>query len=221
MSVDTCNVHNSIFIKKVKQTRVVVVEEEKSKKSFSKLQSLVASVSKRRKDSSLLNKYASTTSLPTEPLKPPTRLRPSISARPFSQFFFPIKEEPANEAGQQTKKKINKRHSVAVDLVDDMASASSSRSSSLKTIRNPVLLEDNVVIATSSDIVVDTKKQNNRLSGVARARTVLRLDSNKTREIKAIHVWKDTVSQLSLTDNYEAEQDLYHILSHPALLVYI
>ncbi|GAA5811688.1 hypothetical protein MFLAVUS_005129 [Mucor flavus] len=218
MSVDTCNVHNSIFIKKVKQTRVVVVEEEKSKKSFSKLQSLVASVSKRRKDSSLLNKYASTTSLPTEPLKPPTRLRPSISARPFSQFFFPIKEEPANEAGQQTKKKINKRHSVAVDLVDDMASASSSRSSSLKTIRNPVLLEDNVVIATSSDIVVDTKKQNNRLSGVARARTVLRLDSNKTREIKAIHVWKDTVSQLSLTDNYEAEQDLYHILSHPALL---
>lgn len=217
MSVDTCNVHNSIFIKKVKQTRVVVVEEEKSKKSFSKLQSLVASVSKRRKDSSLLNKYASTTSLPTEPLKPPTRLRPSISARPFSQFFFPIKEE----AEQQTKKKINKRHSVAVDLVDDMASASSSRSSSLKTIRNPVLLEDNVVIATSSDIVVDMKKQNNRLSGVARARTVLRLDSNKTREIKAIHVWKDTVSQLSLTDNYEAEQDLYHILSHPALLVYI
>ncbi|GAA5798354.1 Dbl homology domain-containing protein [Helicostylum pulchrum] len=225
MSVDTCNVHNSIFIKKVKQTRVVVVEEEeaKSKKSFSKLQSLVASVSKRRKDSGLLNKYASTTSLPSEPLKPPTRLRPSISARPFSQFFFPIKEEPANEAGQQTttKKKINKRHSVAVDLVvDDMVSASSSsRSSSLKTIRNQAqLLEDNVVITTNSDIVVDMKKQNNRLSGVARARTVLRLDSNKTREIKAIHVWKDTVSQLSLTDNYEAEQDLYHILSHPALL---
>ncbi|KAG2230981.1 hypothetical protein INT48_002760 [Thamnidium elegans] len=140
MSVDTCNVHNSIFIKKVKQTRVVVVEEGKTKKSF-------------------------------------------------------------------------------IDLVDDIVSASSSRSSSLKTIKNQALLEDNVMIATNSDIVgVDMKKQNNRLSGVARARTVLRLDSNKTREIKAIHVWKDTVSQLSLTDNYEAEQDLYHILSHPALL---
>lgn len=236
MSVDACNLHSSsIFLQKIRP------REEKKKTSFSKLQSvglsLVASVSKRKaNDNTLLNKYASTTSLPST-VKPPTRLKPSISARPFSQFFFPIKEEEEstnkinliNE--QQTtgpeKKKINKRHSVSVDLIDDSTSNySSSRSSSLKTIKTQLVL-DNVIIETNSDIQCiqsditfpTTNNNNKRLSGVARARTVLGLDSNKSREIRAIHVWKEAIAQLSTTD--DEQDELYNILSHPALIVTI
>lgn len=263
MSVDAYNnlQSSSILLKKVRPINNVVVIRDhdqpppspvptvmvENKKKFSKLHSLVASVSKRRVTAAAtttkgdnLNKYGSTTSLPTEPLKPPMRLKPSISARPFSQFFFPIKEEPGKEQQQQQtkpiiKKRLNKRHSIAMDLIetpDEMISASSSRSSSLKTVKNQPIM-DNVVIATTtsdlnpciqSDITFLTTTSNKRLSGVARARTVLRFDSNHKREMKALDVWKDTITQLSedVEENrLEAEKDLYHILSHPALLVTI
>ncbi|KAG2206293.1 hypothetical protein INT47_007307, partial [Mucor saturninus] len=210
--------------------------------------SLVASVSKRKtssKDPSF-NKYASTTSLPNHNNKPPpARLKPSVSARPFSQFFFPVKEEmilveqqttrPENRRPTLTKNKNNNnRHSVSLELIDDSSNYSTSRSSSLKTIKTP-FVSDNVVIATansSSDIITSTSascipadimtmtfptsNNNKRLSGVARARTVLRLDSNKSREIRAIHVWKEAIAQLSTTD--DEQDELYTILSHPALI---
>lgn len=234
MSVDACKLHpSSIFLQKIRP------REDKKKSSFSKLQSvglsLVASVSKRKKET--FNKNASTTSLPTSALKPApppvARLKPSISARPFSQFFFPIKEE---EQQITKEKKINKRLSVSLDLIvdDSTSSYSTSRSSSLKTVKtqcvgyNDELLIVATTTTTTSDIISNNNQSditfptmisnnNKRLSGVARARTVLRLDSNKSREIRAIHVWKEAIAQLSTTD--DEQDELYTILSHPALIV--
>lgn len=256
-----------------------------------------------------LNKHVSSNSLPSieelelpkpspTPAPPPTRLKPSISARPFSQFFFPTRDEevisnnfdkkgmghlinereplpqqtqPDKQKQQQQQQKLrarqqinsSKRHSIAIDFAaaaaaDDSSpnSTTSSRSSSLKTVKNCSIV-DNVVIATNdtavglqSEITFATtvKKRNlsrtpsqqqqqqvNRLSGVARARTVLGLDSLRSREMRAINLWKDTVSQLSLDESMmygesniigeEDEEDdndgndgLIEILSHPALI---
>lgn len=256
-----------------------------------------------------LNKHVSSNSLPSieelelpkpspTPTPPPTRLKPSISARPFSQFFFPTRDEevisnnfdkkgmghlinereplpqqtqPDKQKQQQQQQKLrarqqiesSKRHSIAIDFAaaDDSSpnSTTSSRSSSLKTVRNCSIV-DNVVIATNDTTVgiqseinfatgTTIKKRNlsrtpsqqqqqqvNRLSGVARARTVLGLDSLRSREMRAISLWKDTVSQLSLDESMmygesniigeEDEEDdndgndgLIEILSHPALIV--
>ncbi|CAO3650589.1 unnamed protein product [Mucor hiemalis] len=246
-----------------------------------------------------LNKHVSSNSLPSikelqppkslsKPAPPPARLKPSISARPFSQFFFPIRDEETttssfdkkgmghltnerelppqqtqpNKQKQQQQQKLrarqqlnnSKRHSIAIDLADDSTpnSNTSSRSSSLKTVKNYSIV-DNVVIATNDTVGIQSeitfatsttvKKRNlsrspsqqqqqqvNRLSGVARARTVLGLDSLRSKEMRAIHLWKDTVSQLSLDEsmygesNIIGEEDeddndgLIEILSHPALI---
>lgn len=244
MSVDACNLHSSsLFLQKVGP------REEKKRSSFSKLQSvglsLVASVSKRKTSSSKdpsFNKYASTTSLPNHHHnKPPARLKPSVSARPFSQFFFPVSKGdigiPEQQIRSLERKKTppnnnnnNHNHSVSLDLIDDSSNYSTSRSSSLKTIKTQ-FVSDNVVIATANsssdiisnsspaDIILPTNNNNKRLSGVARARTVLRLDSMKSREIRAIHVWKEAIAQL--TTNDDEQDELYTILSHPALIVTI
>ena len=200
---------SSILLKKVRPTNTTHHKKEEKNtfdlkssrsSSFSKIQSVglsfVASVTTRKKSCSSSNsskeaakptnkridlssnkKNTSTNSLPTLPTP---RLKPSISARPFSQFFFPVKEESnedifitkkksaghlrepkAQEPPQQTQQAKNqqqslirtktsstKRHSIAIDFVDRSDSNASSRSSSLKTIKN-VLLVDDVVIATN------------------------------------------------------------------------
>lgn len=252
-----------------------------------------------------------------------SRLRPSISARPFSQFFFPVKEESTSidevmaaepkkpgknnlknnlkkvssplesqtpqtqleshhqqkhthqqqlqlqqqKKQQQINKRKCKRHSLALDLADRRLKTSSrsssssssttltdvmglssssnisSRSSSLKTIGNqrPDLIavadtnteEDDPTRPMGKTLITDkrytfhTNTKENRLSGVvnvARARTVLGLDSPKSRETRAIHVWRENVSQLllpSTEDQIDSDGalEMYKILSSPALIV--
>lgn len=217
------DIDNNIQVKKSRST------------SLNKLQSvglsLVASVTKKRSSNNnntattttnrkstqqvINKKHVSTNSLPTVNVAPVTstlpppqmRLRPSISARPFSQFFFPIKEEKEedttfeqpsimynknrmghlkNERGQlppqQTQrnkqqqqqkhqklracKKLNtsKRHSIAVDFnsshedTNNIISSSntSSRSSSLKTVKSHSII-DNVVIATNDTVEIQSE----------------------------------------------------------------
>jgi hypothetical protein len=302
--------------------------------------SLVASISRRRSKpeaTTRLNQTiaidsSSSTSLPNPPTttsnistnsflnsRPVTprllKLRPSVSARPFSQFFFPVKEEsnividesmeeeqPENvnlkqnkdtflespsslgpaqhqhlqhqqhqqqqqqqqqhhqqqqvQQQQQTNQRKHNRHSLALDFVDrqqkissrsssssssttftdivlSSSSNSSSRSSSLKTVRNQQQLD---LIAVADDEEYDTfqckisdsrtNAKEKRLSSVARARTVLGFDSLKVKETRAIHVWRETVSQLLIpcaegqSDSDEASE-IYKIMAHPALVVCI
>ncbi|GAN08572.1 hypothetical protein MAM1_0212d08086 [Mucor ambiguus] len=218
-------------------------------------------------------------------LPPPNlKLKPSLSARPLSQFFFPsAKEEDDDEEStsrptratiarqisfsppsslqqkqQQTKTRQLNRHSIAIDFIDRQqqqteesnSSSSSSRSSSLKTIR---LLDDftikeedeeeeeeQLINTVQSDFALSStsikreycisrsisQNKEKRLSGVvnvARARTVLGLDSLKSKETRAIHVWKNTITQL-LSANPDQDcvgdddkRELYKIMAHPAL----
>jgi hypothetical protein len=252
------------------------------------------------------------------------RLTPSKSTRPFSQFFFPVKEEstividddeeeeeqsgnvnlkqkkdkrqfsfleaqtPASQLQpnqqqqqqaqqqaqpkqQQTNQLKFKRHSLALDfadrqqktssrssssssttLTDVMAfsscSNSSSRSSSLKTIRNQIQSDiiavadentteeydtfqcnDKTMISDLADkkYASRTNTKEKRLSGVARARTVLGFDSLKSRETRAIGVWQKNVSQLVTSsssiddDDDDDTMEIYKIMAHPALIVCI
>jgi hypothetical protein len=91
----------------------------------------------------------------------------------------------------------------------------------------PDMVED---ITIQSDIsFLDSKKHEHKQQKmtpptVARARTVFGLDTLKTKENRAIHVWKNTVSQLSEKERIESEKrqkddDIYDILLHPALIV--
>lgn len=296
MSIDVCK-NNSILLKKATAaaSKNDSTNDTKTKKnrssSFSKLQTLVASVSRRRTKQKGTLESKSNVSLPqpqSSPmpqLPPPNlKLKPSLSARPFSQFFFPsVKEEedeePSNiptratiarqisfsppsprQKQQQTKNRQLSRHSIAIDITDRQqqqteesgSSSSSSRSSSLKTIRllddfiikeeDEVEEEGQLINTVQSDIALSStsikrdycisrsisQNKEKRLSGVvnvARARTVLGLDSLKSKETRAIHVWKNTITQLlsanpdqdCMLDNDKRE--LYKIMAHPALIV--
>ncbi|CAO0801880.1 unnamed protein product [Mucor circinelloides] len=295
MSIDVCK-NNSILLKKATAaaSKNDSTNDTKTKKnrssSFSKLQTLVASVSRRRTKQKGTLESKSNVSLPqpqSSPmpqLPPPNlKLKPSLSARPFSQFFFPsVKEEedeePSNiptratiarqisfsppsprQKQQQTKNRQLSRHSIAIDITDRQqqqteesgSSSSSSRSSSLKTIRllddfiikeeDEVEEEGQLINTVQSDIALSStsikrdycisrsisQNKEKRLSGVvnvARARTVLGLDSLKSKETRAIHVWKNTITQLlsanpdqdCMLDNDKRE--LYKIMAHPALI---
>ncbi|KAL7311600.1 hypothetical protein PS15m_009339 [Mucor circinelloides] len=295
MSIDVCK-NNSILLKKATAaaSKNDSTNDTKTKKnrssSFSKLQTLVASVSRRRTKQKGTLESKSNVSLPQpQPspmpqLPPPNlKLKPSLSARPFSQFFFPsVKEEedeePSNtptratiarqisfsppsprQKQQQTKNRQLSRHSIAIDITDRQqqqteesgSSSSSSRSSSLKTIRllddftikeeDEVEEEEQLISTVQSDIALSStsikrdycisrsisQNKEKRLSGVvnvARARTVLGLDSLKSKETRAIHVWKNTITQLlsanpdqdCMLDNDKRE--LYKIMAHPALI---
>ncbi|KAL9554153.1 hypothetical protein MBANPS3_002953 [Mucor bainieri] len=295
MSIDVCN-NNSILLKKATAaaSKNDSTNDTKTKKnrssSFSKLQTLVASVSRRRPKQKGTFECKSNVSLPQpQPtpmpqLPPPNlKLKPSLSARPFSQFFFPSAkeeedEEPTNRPAratiarqisfsppsslqqkqQQTKNRQLNRHSIAIDFIDRQqqqteesnSSSSSSRSSSLKTIRllddftikeeDEEEQEEQLINTVQSDIALSStsikrdycisrsisQNKEKRLSGVvnvARARTVLGLDSLKSKETRAIHVWKNTITQLlsanpdqdCVVDNDKRE--LYKIMAHPAL----
>jgi hypothetical protein len=315
MSIDVCNNRNSILLKKATAAKNDSTKDTKAAKksrssSFSKLQTLVASVSKRRtkqqqKDSLECNSNVpSPTPQPSPMLAvkavevtsaaqiPPSnlKLKPSLSARPFSQFFFPsVKEEEDEETTdtttgaatratiarqisfsppsslqqkqqkqqQQTKNRQFNRHSIAIDYIDrqqqqteeSTSSNSSSRSSSLKTIRllDDLMIkeedeEEEIINTVQSEITLSSasfkknyclsrsisQNKEKRLSGVvnvARARTVLGLDSLKSKETRAIHVWKNTITQLLSTNpdrDYMLDndkRDLYKIITHPALIV--
>ena len=74
----------------------------------------------------------------------------------------------------------------------------------------------------------NSQNKEKRLSGVvnvARARTVLGLDSLKSKETRAIHVWKNTITQLLSTNPDQDcmldndKRELYKIITHPALIV--
>lgn len=301
MSIDVCK-NNSILLKKATAaaSKNDSTKDTKTKKnrspSFSKLQALVASVSKRRTKQKETLECKSNVSLsqpqpaPMPQLPPPNmKLKPSLSARPFSQFFFPSAkeeedEEPTNrptratiarqisfsppsslqQKQQQTKSRQLNRHSIAIDFIDRQqqqteesnSSNSSSRSSSLKTIRllddftikeeeeeeEEQKQEEQLINTVQSDFALSStsikrdycisrsisQNKEKRLSGVvnvARARTVLGLDSLKSKETRAIHVWKNTITQLlsanpdqdNVVDNDKRE--LYRIMAHPALTV--
>ena len=186
----------------------------------------------------------------------------------------PAHVEKGFQQQQQTKQRQFKRLSLGLDFDRQQGrshscassekgtcSNSSSRSSSLKTIRNSYLdnrlleeEENNICLQTNetglqSDITFacsttssqsSTKEhywstplynKEKRLSSVARARTVLGFDSLRSRESRAIGVWRNTVSQLLSEPNSDTStetieenshyQELYRIITHPALIVRI
>ncbi|CEP10757.1 hypothetical protein [Parasitella parasitica] len=298
MSIDVCK--NSIFLRKAAaaattatsavskndNTKDTKTTKKSRSSSFSKLQTLVASVSRRRTKQKATLESKPNVCVPQpqaqaqRPKSPPSnlKLRPSVSARPISQFFFPSSKEEEDVAAnrvtmtrqisfsppppslhqkqQQTKNRQLNRHSLAIDLIDRQqneestcSTISSSRSSSVKTIR---LLDDfaikeededdeNFINTVQSDIYVSSmsirkdyclarstsQNKEKRLSGVvnvARARTVLGLDSLKSKETRAIHVWQNTITQLLSTDPDQDcmfdndKKDLYKLIAHPALV---
>lgn len=224
---------------------------------FNKIQSIVASISKtkskHKKSTSLnskgerLQNISASSILHVDHDSP----KPSLCARPFSQFIFPVKEAEEEEEDDvfvidgPAKRKLNKhhsmtqqkqtttqRHSITLDYFNQdrhqYSTPSSSRSSSLKTIRtSEVDMEDAARFYDPNSALSRSLSQNNRFSiaSVTRARTVLGfVEPYKSRGNQPIHVWKNNMPQLSQEEEEKhatTDKDLYHILSHPALIVRI
>ncbi|KAI8372446.1 Dbl homology domain-containing protein [Blakeslea trispora] len=178
--------------------------------------------------------------------------------------------EKRSQQQQQTKQRQFKRLSLGLDFDQQQekpfslapsekgtSSNSSSRSSSLKTIRNYYIdnqlpeeenhislqtneigMQSDITFACSTSSSQSSNKDRHwstfsyakekRLSSVARARTVFGFGSLRSKESRAIGVWRNTVSQLlsEPNNNFKAEvieenshyQELYRIITHPALI---
>ncbi|KAI8987156.1 hypothetical protein BDB01DRAFT_598016 [Pilobolus umbonatus] len=177
-------------------------------------------------------------STPTpSPVNPLFVIKPTVSTRPISQFFS------SSTLIKENDKKL-KRHSMMGSPYTNnsyinfyrgmpLSDTSSTRSSSLRTVRQSDLINDSsdyepTTILPAEPLspiekrMMKTSRKEKRMSTVslARARTAFGMDSIKSRENRAIHEWNEYISRSALeADNYMKEDGLHKILLHPFLLV--
>lgn len=206
------NRNGSILFRKAEAKPVTTTNDTtKLKRSFSAFSKIVASVSTKRK--------VTVTTMVEDKEEPVANSQRAKAARPLSQFYYfssasnRVEQEHNTNTNtilvmeeqndDETQRQQIKRHSTALDFMTPRSISSSS--SSLRTLK-----EEQEEEQEKKKCSRNTK----RLVSVARARTVLGLDSLKSKENRAIRVWKTTISQ-QLTEQEKHHYHFYKIVSHP------